>query len=58
MYFPDKIHVLPPRPGVCRICATRHHPGEPHDHRSLYYMVMFYRKHKRFPTPEDARNDR
>lgn len=54
MYIPDQIHVLPPRPGVCRTCAARHRPEEPHDHRSLYYMVRFYQVNKRFPTPEDA----
>lgn len=51
----DKIHVLPPRPGVCKICAARHIPEEPHDHRSLYYIVHFYRRNKRFPTQEDAK---
>lgn len=50
----DKIHVLSPMPGVCPVCAARHGPEEPHDHRSLYYIVHFYQKNKRFPTEEDA----
>lgn len=48
------IKIIPPLPGVCRICAARHDPAEPHDRDSLYYQNGFYRKHKRFPTWDDA----
>ena len=50
----EEIKVIPPLPGACKLCAARHRPEEPHDHRSLYYMVRFYQVNKRFPTPEDA----
>lgn len=58
MIFPDEIHVLPPRPGVCRTCAARHRPEEPHDYQSLYFMVKFYKAHKRFPSSEDVKRER
>ena len=58
MYMPDKIHVYPPRPWACPVCAAKHRPEEPHDYMSLYYMNHFYRKHKRFPTPEDVKGER
>ena len=50
----EEIKVLPPRPGVCRICAARHAKDQPHERDSLYYQAMFYRKYRRFPTWEDA----
>lgn len=50
----DKIKLLPPRPGVCRICAARHKAGEPHDRDSFYYQIHFYSSFGRFPTWEDA----
>lgn len=50
----EEIKVVPPAPGSCPICATRHDPKEPHDRDSLYYQNCFRRKHKRFPTWEDA----
>lgn len=48
------IRVIPPSPGSCPICATIHDPKEPHDRDSLYYQNRFRKKHKRFPTWEDA----
>ena len=50
----EEIKVVPPAPGACRICATKHDPKEPHDRDSLYYQNWFHRKYKRFPTWEDA----
>lgn len=50
----EEIKVIPPKPGSCKICATMHNPGEPHDRDSLYYQNQFYKKHKRFPTWNDA----
>ena len=50
----EEIKVIPPVPGSCRICATMHDPGEPHDRDSLYYQNKFYKKYKRFPTWNDA----
>ena len=46
--------VPPPRPGAGRLCAARHRPEDPHDRDSLYYQAMFYKRHRRFPTWEDA----
>ena len=54
MYVFAQIKVLAPGPGVCRICAARHDPDEPHDRDSLYYQNRFRRRHKRFPTWADA----
>ena len=52
----QEIKVVPPVPGSCKICATKHDPSEPHDRDSLYYQNQFYKKHKRFPTWNDAMN--
>lgn len=41
-------------PGRCKVCATMHRPEEPHDRSSLFYLVRFYQKHRRFPSWEDA----
>ena len=50
----DRIRIIPPGPGKCRICAAKHDAQEPHDRNSLYYQNWFYKKHRRFPTWEDA----
>ena len=50
----QEIRVVPPSPGSCPICATKHDPREPHDRDSLYYQNRFRRQHKRFPTWADA----
>ena len=50
----EEIKVVPPSPGACPICATTHDPKEPHDRDSLYYQNWFRKRHKRFPTWEDA----
>lgn len=49
-----EVKITAPTPGRCKLCATAHRPEEPHDRSSLYYMVRFYQKHRRFPTTEDA----
>ena len=50
----SEIKVFPPSPGVCRWCATKHDPKEPHNRDSLYYQNRFRKKYKRFPTWDDA----
>lgn len=50
----QEIRVVPPSPGSCPICATKHDPKEPHDRDSLYYQNWFRKRHKRFPTWTDA----
>ena len=46
--------LLPPARDVCQECAVKHKPEDPHDANSLYYQLVFYRKHGRYPTWEDA----
>lgn len=46
--------LLPPRPGVCQICAHDHPPDAPHDAQSLYYQQRFYLEQGRWPTWKDA----
>lgn len=50
----QEIRVVPPSPGSCPICATKHDPKEPHDRDSLYYKNWFRKRYKRFPTWADA----
>ena len=50
----ERMVILPPKPGVCRICAVAHHPDQPHDRESLYYQIKFRQKYGRFPTWNDA----
>lgn len=40
--------------GTCPICATKHHPKQPHNQQSLTYQYKFYDKNGRWPTWEDA----
>jgi len=42
------------QPGTCQECACVHEPDEPHNKQSLYYNIMFYDKHNRYPTWADA----
>ncbi len=46
--------LLPPKPYVCQVCATKHPPAQPHNQQSLYYQYYFYADHHRFPRWEDA----
>lgn len=50
----ENILILPPKPGVCQICAVAHDPKMPHNRDSLYYQVRFHHQHRRFPTWWDA----
>ena len=52
----EEVKVVPPVPGSCPICDTKHDPKEPHDRDSLYYQNWFRKRYKRFPTWEDAMN--
>lgn len=46
--------LLPPTPGTCPVCATKHDPAHPHNAQSLYYQMRFYGLHGRWPTWADA----
>lgn len=46
--------LLPPRPGVCPICAVDHPPELPHNAQSMYYQYRFYGVRGRWPTWADA----
>lgn len=48
------MQLLPPGPGLCPKCATKHTPAEPHNAQSLYYGVRFKMLHGREPTWADA----
>lgn len=50
----EEIKIRAPRPGACKICATVHQPGQPHDRDSLYYQNWFRKRYKRLPTWADA----
>lgn len=48
------MQLLPPKEGVCPICAVDHKPEAPHNQQSLYYQYRFYGSHGRWPTWADA----
>lgn len=48
------MYLLPPKPGVCPVCAVGHGGARPHNGQSLYYQYWFYFKHGRWPTWADA----
>ncbi len=50
----ESVVILPPKPGVCPICAVDHEPDQPHNRDSLYYQMKFRQQHGRFPTWADA----
>lgn len=50
----SKIFVTAPRQGTCMVCGAHHAAHEPHEYRSLYYMVKYRQTHGRYPSPEDA----
>lgn len=50
----ERVNILPPRPGVCPVCATPHDPALMHNRDSLYYQMRFRQKHGRTPTWADA----
>lgn len=46
--------LLPPREGLCRICAGDHKPNMPHNAQSLFYGMRFKMRYKREGTWADA----
>ena len=46
--------LLPPRAGLCQICAGDHDPAMPHNAQSLYYQTAFNMQHGRAPNWIDA----
>lgn len=50
----NDIHIMPPSPGKCPVCAAEHDPNTPHDAQSLYYRMKFLQKKGRFPSWKDA----
>ena len=50
----EHVTILPPRKGVCQVCAAEHDPAMPHNRDSLYYQMRFYQEKGRFPTWADA----
>lgn len=49
-----ELHLLPPRPDVCQVCAHEHPPEYPHNAQSLYYQTKFYLENGRAATWADA----
>lgn len=50
----DKVVIMPPRPGVCPVCAAEHSEIEPHNAGSLYYQMKFRQRNGVFPNWGDA----
>jgi hypothetical protein len=50
----SNVHLLPPAPGTCNVCATKHDEGQPHNRNSLYYQTHYLMTHDRNPTWYDA----
>lgn len=46
--------LMPPRSGLCAVCAADHKPEDPHNAQSLYWGVAFNSDHGRVPTWADA----
>lgn len=46
--------LLPPKPGTCATCATKHAAELPHNQQSLFYQYNFYGQTGRWPTWVDA----
>lgn len=46
--------LLPPKPGLCPLCAVEHPPDAAHNHQSLFYQMRFKLAHGRSPTWADA----
>jgi len=51
---PRPLHLLPPKPDKCQVCAVKHEEYMPHDRDSLYYQIFFKREFGRDPTWDDA----
>ena len=52
--FNDSFKIMPPKEGLCPICAAKHAPEQPHNRDSLYYQLTFYQQNQRMPTWADA----
>lgn len=52
----ETVHMglVPPRSGLCSVCAVDHRPEEPHNAQSMFYLYAFYGAHQRWPTWADA----
>lgn len=50
----EKIKIKAPVPGACPQCATKHEADKPHDRNSLYYLYLFRKRNRRFPSWSDA----
>jgi len=48
------LSLLPPKKGVCQLCAYDHERQDPHNKQSLYYCMRFLMAHGRNPTWADA----
>ena len=46
--------LLPAAVGTCPLCATKHHPEQPHNQQSLFFQMRFHGLHGRWPTWADA----
>lgn len=46
--------LLPPKAGLCQVCAVEHKPDAPHNAQSLYYGMRFKMLHDRDVTWSDA----
>ena len=49
-----KMMLMPPKEGLCPICARAHEPELPHDATTLYYQTRFNMEHGRAATWTDA----
>lgn len=54
IYEAGSMMLLPPRAGLCAICAVDHEPWQAHNAQSLFYGVRFQMAHGRGPTWADA----
>lgn len=50
----EELVFMPPRPGVCPVCACAHPAHMPHNPLSIYYRIMFRQEHGRMPDWDDA----
>lgn len=50
----ERLIVSAPGIGKCKICAVRHRKDQPHDVRSVYYIVRFRQRYGREPDIFDA----
>ena len=51
---PKEFKLLPPRPGLCAVCAFDHAEHLAHNIQSLFYEARFRQQYGRAPTWADA----